>query len=253
MRFELMRPHQIRDAIARHLPVVLPIGVMEYHGEHMGVGMDLLAVTRTLDRLDAQAEIVILPPFAYGAASYAVEGPEGTGSLHVDAGRIAPLAEELFLGLLRIGFRNIHGLIHHQTENFAAGMPTDLAFRFAGRQAVFRFLDATRGEGWWGRAGMQDYYAQQAQGADPFNWIKVHPLMSPAVTAAYPFDHAGIGETSLMLALAPETVDMARTADNRGWYTEGATGASDDLGERGVALILAHLRAVLGLAPAAPG
>jgi creatinine amidohydrolase/Fe(II)-dependent formamide hydrolase-like protein len=106
---------------------------MEYHGEHMGVGMDLLAVTRVLDRLEREAEVVILPPFAYGAASYAVEGPEGTGSLHVDAGKIAPFAEEMFLGLLRIGFRNIHGMIHHQTENFAAGMPTDLAFRFAGR------------------------------------------------------------------------------------------------------------------------
>ena len=41
MRFELMRPHQIRDAIARVVPAVLPLGVMEYHGEHMGVGMDL--------------------------------------------------------------------------------------------------------------------------------------------------------------------------------------------------------------------
>lgn len=55
MRFELMRPHQIRDAIARNVPVVLPLGVIEYHGEHMGVGMDLLAVTRVLDRLEHQS------------------------------------------------------------------------------------------------------------------------------------------------------------------------------------------------------
>ena len=247
MRFELMRPHQIRAAIDRNLPVVLPLGVMEYHGEHMGVGMDLLAVTRILDRLEREAEFVILPPFAYGAASYAVEGPEGTGTLHVDAGRIAPMAEEMFLGLLRIGFRNIHGIVHHQTENFAAGMPTDLAFRFAGRQAVFRFLERDRGEGWWGRAEMQDYYARHALGSDPFNWIRVHPLMSAEVTAAYPFDHAGIGETSLMLALAPETVEMDRVDENRGWYTQGAEAASAELGERGAALILDHLRRVLAL------
>lgn len=247
MRFELMRPHEIRDAIARNLPVVLPLGVMEYHGEHMGVGMDLLAVTRVLDRLEREAEIVILPPFAYGAASYAVEGPEGTGTLHVDAGRIAPFAEEMFLGLLRIGFRNVHGIIHHQSENFVAGMPTDLAFRFAGRQAVFRFLERERGEGWWGRAEMRDYYALHDAGTDPFNWIRVHPLMSKAVTAAYPFDHAGLGETSLMLALAPEVVEMDRVAENRGWYTEGAASATAGLGERGVALVLGHLREALGL------
>ena len=247
MRFDLMRPHQIREAIARNLPVVLPLGVMEYHGEHMGVGMDLLAVTRALDRLERETGIVILPPFAYGAASYAVEGPEGTGTLHVDAGKIAPFAEEMFVGLLRIGFRNIHGIIHHQSENFVAGMPTDLAFRFAGRQAVFRFLERERGEGWWGRTEMRDYYARHDAGTDPFNWIKVHPLMSKAVTAEYPFDHAGIGETSLMLALAPEVVEMGRVGENRGWYTEGAEAASAELGERGVALILAHLRDVLGL------
>jgi creatinine amidohydrolase len=81
---------------------------------------------------------------------------------------------------------------------------------------------------------------------DPFNWIRVHPLMSKAVTAVYPFDHAGVGETSLMLALAPEVVEMDRVGENRGWYTEGAEAASAKLGERGVALILVHLREVLG-------
>ena len=40
MRYELMLPHQIRTAIAENWPVVLPLGVLEYHGEHMAVGMD---------------------------------------------------------------------------------------------------------------------------------------------------------------------------------------------------------------------
>lgn len=246
MRFELMLPYQIRAAIQRNTPVVLPLGVLEYHGEHMAVGMDTLAVTRILDRLEDEMQLIILPPFPYGAASYAVEGPEGTGSLQIDAGRIAPFAEELFFGLLRIGFRNLHGVIHHQTENFVAGMPTDLAFRFGGRQAVFRFLERERGEGWWGKAEMRDYYAEHATGSDPFNWVRIHPLMTKEITAQYPFDHAGIGETSLMLALAPEAVDAARTGENTGWYTETATGASAELGETGVALILAHLRQVFG-------
>ena len=37
MRFELMLPYQIKEAIAKNIPIVLPIGVMEYHGEHMAV------------------------------------------------------------------------------------------------------------------------------------------------------------------------------------------------------------------------
>ena len=247
MRYELMRPDAIRDAIARNLPFVLPIGVLEYHGAHLPVGMDLLAVTRALDRIEAEARIVILPPFAYGAASYAVAGPEGTGTVHVDAEAILPFARALFAGLLRAGIRNIHGLIHHQTENFLQGMPTDLAFRLAAREAIFAHLEATRGEGWWGREGMEGYYAAHAAGENPFNWISIHPLMDQATTAQYPFDHAGEGETALMLALAPETVAMDRAGDGGHWWAETAAQATAERGEEGVRMVLARLRGLLGL------
>ena len=251
MRYEKMLPHQIRAAIAANTPVILPLGVLEYHGEHMAVGMDTLAVTCALDILEKEADIVILPPFYYGAASYAVEPPEGTGSVQVDSTVLHPFARELFNGLLRVGFRNIHAFIHHQTENFATGMPTDLAFKFGARQAIFAFLEKTRGEGWWGNATMSDYYAQQAGGDDPFNWIKIHPLMTRETIGQYPFDHAGEGETSLMLAMCPEAVDMHRISEER-WYTQSARNASEPTGARGRDLILAHMRRVLGLPPLAP-
>lgn len=245
MRYELMLPHQIRTAIAGNWPVVLPLGVLEYHGEHLAVGMDTLAVTRTLAMIQSEIDMVILPPFYYGAASYAVEPPEGTGSLQVCGGALAPFGEELFFGLLRIGFRNIHAIIHHQTENFAAGMPTDLSFKLAGRQAIFRFLERQRGEGWWGGDAMASYYADHAEGENPFNWVQVHPLMPADMIGKYPFDHAGIGETSLMMALCPEGVDMERFGDNKGWYTASAKDASAELGRKGVAMVLMHLRELL--------
>jgi creatinine amidohydrolase len=243
MRFDRMRPDQIAQAVAANTPVVLPIGVMEYHGAHLPAGVDLLIVTETLARLGDR--IVTLPPFAYGAASHAVAGP-GAGTLHVEPSAFLPLAEALFSGLLATGFRNIHGVIHHQTENFAQGMPTDLAFRLAARNAIFRHLEGTRGPGWWGRQDMADYYALHAAAEDPFNWIRIHPMFPKG--ADFPFDHAGLGETALMLALAPETVDIARVAEGEHWYTATASTATAELGERGVTLALAHLRAILGLA-----
>ena len=243
MRFGRMRPDDLRAARDRGLPFVLPIGVMEYHGAHLPSGVDLLAVTGVLERLGDR--IVTLPPFAYGAASHAVAGPEGTGTLHLDASALLPMFVALFTALLRAGFRNIHGVIHHQTENFAQGMPTDLAFRLGARNAIFRHLEAERGPGWWGRQDMADYYAQHAAGADPFNWIRIHPLFPKG--ADFPFDHAGLGETALMLALAPVTVDMAQVTDGGPWYTARAPSATAELGERGVAIALAHLRAVMGL------
>ncbi len=244
MRFDMMLPHQVRSAIAANWPVVLPLGVLEYHGEHLALGLDTLVVVKALESLEPEIDMVILPPFPYGAASYAVEPPEGTGTLQVNAEKLVPFAKEVFHGLLRIGFRNIHAVIHHQTENFVAGMPTDLAFKLAGRQVIFDFLERQHGEGWWGKDTMADYYASQAQGADPFNWIRVHPLMTAEMTRAFPFDHAGIGETSLLMALCPEGVDMERLSGEK-WYTRSASGASPELGAKGRQMIRDHLRQVL--------
>ncbi len=249
MRLEHMLPHQIRAAIARNTPAVLPIGVQEYHGEHLPIGVDLLAVTRAVERLEAEApdRLILLPAFAWGAASFAVAGPAGTGTVQVDAEAFLPFARGLFAGLLNIGFRNIHGVIHHQTENFAQGMPTDLTFRLAARQATFAHLEATRGQGWWGKGEMADYYDGHSKGDNPFNWISVHPLCPPQTARHLPFDHAGEGETALMLALCPELVDPARMADNDTWYTATAPKATQAQGAAGVAVIIEYLRGVLGL------
>ncbi len=248
MRYELCTPHRLRAAIAANTPLVMALGVQEYHGEHLPLGVDLLAVTRCLDRLEAEApdRLILMPPMAQGAASHAVEGPEFF-SLHVDAEAILPFARALFAALLRAGFRNIHGVIHHQSENFTQGMPTDLAFRLAARQAVFAHLEATRGPGFWGRNDMRDYYAGHARGDNPFNWIRIHPLCPPQTALHLPFDHAGEGETALMMALAPETVEPARMAENHGWYTETAPRATLQQGEAAVQVILDHLRRLLAL------
>ncbi len=250
MRYELMLPHQIRRAISENWPVVLPLGVLEYHGEHMAVGMDTLAVIKLVEIIEKEIDIVVLPTFYYGAASYAVARPEGKGSVHVDAEKIMPFAKELFTGLLRVGFRNIHSFIHHQTENFNVGMPTDLAFKFAARQAIFAFIENQRGEGWWGDEKLADYYAAQSSGDDPFNWIKAHPLMTPEITSQFPFDHAGKGETSLMMALCPEAVDMGHFSTDE-WYCRSAAEASAELGLQGCQLILAHMRKILTHQPSA--
>ena len=125
-------------------------------------------------------------------------------------------------------------------------MPTDLAFKFAARQAIFAFLERERGEGWWGSEAMADYYAQQSIGDDPFNWIKAHPLMRPAVLEGYPFDHAGQGETSLLMALVPEGVDMSRHLGGPMVCPVGP-GCELELGIKGRDRILAHMRKALGV------
>lgn len=244
MRYEMMLPHQIRTAIDERWPVVLPLGVLEYHGEHLAVGLDTLVVVRVLERLEREMKLVVLPPFYYGAGSYVVEPPERNGTVQVDTDALAPFALQLFRSLLRIGFRNVHAVIHHQTENFVDGMPTDLSFKLAGRRATFDHLLAERGEGWWGDNSMAEYYREHESGDNPFNWIRIHPLMDASIIERYDFDHAGIGETSLLMALDPAGVDMGRLSTDK-WYLASAAGASAEHGQRAVDLVLERMRRVL--------
>ena len=221
MRYEMMFPHQLEKAIDENWPVVLPFGVLEYHAEHCCIGVDTLLVVKGIEELEKEMDMVILPPFYYGAGSYVVASPERKGTVHVDSEVILPFARDLFKSLLRIGFRNIHVFIHHQSENFHAGMPNDLALRLAAKQVTFEMLGQDKGEGWWGDESMKDYYEAHSEGENPFNWIQVHPFMSERVQAQFPIDHAGKQETSLMMAFCPEGVDMSRHCE-KGWYAQSA-------------------------------
>jgi creatinine amidohydrolase len=173
-----------------------------------------------------------------------VEVPERNGSVHVGGSALHPFGKELFRSLLRIGFRNVHLFIHHQSENFATGMTTDLAFRLASREAIFEFLEKTHGENWWGRQAMEHYYDHKGAADDPFSWIRVHPLMDEASQAAFPIDHAGKQETSLMMAFCPEGADMTKRTTGQ-WYAMTAVEASREYGLQARAMILEGMRRAL--------
>lgn len=244
MRYELMFPAQIRTAIDGRWPVIWPVGVLEYHAEHCCVGVDTLLVMRAVEALEREMNLVNLPPFYYGASSYVVAAPERNGSVHVGASVLQPFGRDVFRSLLRVGFRTVHVFIHHQSENFAAGMPTDLAFRLAAREATFEFMEKTQGEDWWGTQAMQHYYEQSEAPDNPFNWIQVHPLMDETAQKAFPIDHAGKQESSLMMALCPEGIDMDKASKDR-WYAGTAAEANPEYGLRACATILDGMRKAL--------
>ncbi|HNS31752.1 MAG TPA: creatininase family protein [bacterium] len=244
MRYEKMFPDQLRRALENNSPAILPVGVLEYHSEHSVFGVDTIIVEEAFRILEKEMELVLFPSFYYGAASYAVEPPENKGTLHVPSSALYPLAKEIFRSMLRVGFRNIHVFIHHQSENFLAGMPTDLAFRMGAREVLFELIEKERGEGWWGRDEMKDYYKMHDAGSDPFSWIKVHPFMDAETQKKFPIDHASLQETSLMLAFCPEGVDMKKFSEKK-WYSMGAKQATLDYGNAAKEMILANLRKVL--------
>jgi creatinine amidohydrolase len=244
MRYEKMFPDQLQQAIKNNYPVVLPVGVLEYHSEHSVFGVDTIVVEEAFRILENEIPLVLFPSFYYGAASYAVEGPENKGTIQVSSQTLYFLAKDIFKSMLRVGFRNIHIFIHHQSENFFAGMPTDLAFRLGAREVIFEHLEKEKGEGWWGNEEMKDYYKMHDAGSDPFNWIKVHPFMDSETQKKFPIDHAGIQETSLMFAFCPEGVDMSKFSE-KNWYSLEAKNASLEYGNNAKEMILANLRKIL--------
>ena len=242
MRYEMMFPTQIREAIDNNTPVVMALGVIEYHAEHLCPGVDTLVVQGALEELEKEMELVIMPPFWYGAASYAVAGPERKGGIHIDSGVLSSFARQLFYNLLRIGFRNIRLFYHHQSENFASGMPNDLAFRFAAKQEIFAFLEREKGDGWWGEdLASANYYSEHEVGTDPFNWIRVEPFMCAEAQAQWPIDHAGEQETSLMMAFCPDGINM-NLHDNKYWYAQHAPKANMEYANKAKAFILTDLK-----------
>jgi len=245
MHYEMMFPDQIREAIDKNTPVVLALGVLEYHSEHLPPGVDTLLVVKALDLIEKEMPLVIMPPFYYGAGTYAVAPPERNGGIHVDSQVLQQFARQLFYNLLRIEFRNIYVFVHHQSENFANGMPTDLSFKLAARQEIFAFIEKERGDGWWGDNSSANYYDDHAAGDDPFNWIHICPFMSAEAQAQFPIDHAGEQETSLMMAFCSEGVDMSRFKESK-WYSKSAKNASLDYGNRAKAITLRDMKKAMG-------
>ena len=243
MQYLNMNPRQLREAIERRTPVALPLGVVEYHAEHLPFGTDAFIAMDAIRRVEQRhPELIVLPPFYYGAASLAVAAPENNGTIQVDAMKLIPVAEEIFKSLLRIGLRGIHAFIAHQTEEFEQGMPTDLAFRMAGRHAIFDYLEKNSGEGWWGTEQFSAYYSGDN---NPFAWIQIHPVRTrPETNARFHGDHAGKLETSAMLAMHPELVHMDQL-DPSLWYSRPAADASAEYGEAYLDAISYDVEAVL--------
>ena len=228
MQYLNMLPYQLREAIDKNYPVALPLGVIEYHAEHLPLGVDCFTCIEAINRIEKRRpELVVLPPFYYGAASLAVAKPERNGTIQVDSQKIIPVAEDIFRGLLRVGFRNIHAFISHQTEGFDQGMPTDLAFRFAARHVVFEWLEKESGEGWWGTEKFSSYYSGSN---DPFKWIGIHPIRGPETRKKYGGDHAGKLETSEAMVICPDLVEMDRL-DESLWFSRPGKEATPEWGD----------------------
>lgn len=239
MYLDKVFPKEVRCAREKNIPLVIVGGTVEYHGAHCSYGCDTLIAEGLIKRLSERKEIMIAPTISYSPASYAV-GDRKSGTVHVEERAFENYVYYVFKSLLWAGYRNIYVVIHHQFED-ESEMPMTLCYRMAAKRATMEYLEATLGEGWWGSESYSDYYEQLEGESNPFGWIKVIPTMSTEVQRATGYDHAGKYETSLLMALYPECIDLDRIDDVKHWFTESAREASSELGEKMAKLSLEYL------------
>ena len=239
MKLKNMLPQQCEKAKSEKWPLFIPAGTVEYHGEHLPLGVDTLAVVKALDDVETRIECIVAPTVWYGPSSYAVAGPQ-KGTIDVSTDRFESHVSDILFGLLENGYRKIFVVIHHQFE-MGQLMPEALAFKKAALTLIFKLLEEERGRGWWGSEQMKTYYDNLEQDDNPFNWIQVVPLMSPEIQKEMGYDHAGKLETSLMLALDPDNVDMSLLEDDGLWFTEDAKNASVEHGRKAFEMIVQYL------------
>ena len=239
MKLLFMLPEQIAAAQARGLPLVIPAGTIEYHGPHCAYGCDSLIVEGLLERLGRRQEMVVAPGVYYGPSSYAVAGPEKK-TIDVRLEAFEKHVYDILKGFLDTGWRNIRVVIHHQFENETL-LPMTLCFLKPARQLIAEQLAETMGRGWWADERNAVAYEQLPEAQRPRNWIKVVPAMSARAQKASGYDHAGKWETSLLMALYPEAVDLSRLDDSAEWFARSAAEAGPEIGRRMIELSLADL------------
>jgi creatinine amidohydrolase len=69
-RFEFLNPIQIEAAIAKAPILYIPIGTLEWHGNHLPVGTDALKAHELCLSAVRRTGGLVLPPFYYGTAGH---------------------------------------------------------------------------------------------------------------------------------------------------------------------------------------
>ncbi len=177
VQWELMLPHEMEAALERCPTAFVPLGTLEWHGRQNALGLDALKAHVLCVRAARLGGGVVLPPVYGGVGGVdqphtVVMEPEPTFHSTVLEGWLRPLCREL----RRNGFRAVILLTGHY------GASQQLAVRETAVRESQR-LDIPI-------LGTPEY------------WL--------ALDAGYSGDHGGPFETSLMMELRPELVDLSR-------------------------------------------
>ena len=232
VQYEEMLPHEIVEARMKTPIAYLPIGTLEWHGEHLAVGNDALKVHALAIRAAKRGGGLVFPPLFYG------ENREG-GLLEFDHDPDGKVKEKMALpkenfkpgymrkpSYLQDAFY-IELLLHilYEIESLGFKVIVILAGHYPllhhAREAIKEYSKTGRAKVWA---------------------LSGYDIVKDVIPDAG--DHAAKWETSLLMALRPDCVDLSRLPSDKSVPLIGVVGtdprgtASKEFGEFAVNLLV---------------
>jgi len=174
--YEQIYPEEFKSALKANPTAFLPLGSMEYHGYHNVLGLDSLKAWKICQLAAKEIGGIVFPPLYLGVDAWPDIDLQKYPNkqydcYHLDAKLYQEVLENYFYRMIRIGFRKIFVLAGHYPDEDIAKLASE---KYLGKD------------------------------------IKFVIVKEPELIEGETGDHAGKWETSLMMTLFPELVDLKR-------------------------------------------
>ncbi|MDX3974968.1 creatininase [Shinella sp.] len=179
--------------IAAGAPVFLPLGATEQHGHHMALNVDVVIPTAICERVASAVGGLVAPTVPYGNRSQPRSGggPAFPGTINLSAHTFSLVVRDILVDLYRQKVRRIVVLNGHYENIWPSIEGIELALDVIGRDKADG-LTILRMDHW--------------EFARPETIARIFPDGYPGIE----LEHASVLETSLMLAIRPDLVDLTR-------------------------------------------
>lgn len=185
-----------RNRVANGAIVIVPVGSLEQHGHHLPLGVDGILAGEIARRVARRVGGLVAPTIAYGYKSQPRTGggDHFPGTTSLDGATLTAVVRDVLVALARHGATRL-GVVdgHYENEMFLTEA-VDLAMREMRHQQI---------EGV--RIVKLRYFEEVDQETIDLLWPDGYPGMA--------LEHAALMETSMMLHVAPELVDLASAPD----------------------------------------
>lgn len=179
--------------IAAGAPVFIPLGATEQHGPHLPLGVDVYLPTGVATRVAREVGGIVAPtiPYGYKSQPRSGGGERFPGTLGLDAHTFSLVIRDVIRGLGYHGARRLVVFNGHFENTWPSVEGVDLGLRELRRDGI-EAMQVMRLEYW-------DFV-----GRDTLD--KLFPEGFPGTE----LEHASLLETSLMMVLRPDLVDMTK-------------------------------------------